>query len=146
LARYFFFVGGALLALMFILDSYLPKLPIAERSSADLSAIRIHSDQKWPERVVYDTRLPVNVPPQIASTNASVPDPATVGEVSGKAQVREAFGQLQTSDAKQLQRSEAKFPEPQPHHRRKIAKSRAAPSTMLVARQPQFGVFGSSVR
>jgi len=135
-----------LLALMFILDSYLPKLPIAERSSADLSAIRIHSDQKWPERVVYDTRPPVIVPTQIANTDASVPDQATtVGKVSGKAKVREAFGQLQTFDAKQLQQSEAKLLEPPPHHRRKIAKRRAAPSTMLVARQPQFGVFGRSV-
>ena len=145
LARYFFFVGGVLLALMFILDSYLPKFPIAERSSADL-AIRIHSDQKWPERVVYDTRFPVIVPTQIANKDVSVPDPAkTAGKFSGKVQVREAFGQLQTSDAKQLQQSEAKLPEPPSHHRRKIAKRRAAPSTMLVARQPQFGVFGRSI-
>jgi hypothetical protein len=29
LARYFFYVGGVLLALLFIADAYLPKLPVA---------------------------------------------------------------------------------------------------------------------
>ena len=145
LVRYFFFVGGTLLALLFILDAYLPKLPVTERSNADLPAIRIHSDRKWPERVVYDTRLPIIIPAQIPNTEASVPAPATVVNISAKAQVLEAFGQLQTLDAKQLQQSEPKLPEPRPQHQRKIAKRRAGPSTVLVARQPQFIGFGNSI-
>ena len=48
LARYFFFVGGVLLALLFISDAYLPKLPVADRAYTDLPVIRIHSNRKWP--------------------------------------------------------------------------------------------------
>ncbi len=108
LARYFFFVGGVLLALLFIADACLPKLPVADRANADLPVIRIHSDRKWPERVVYDTSLPTNIPAQIANTEASVPAPAAVADVPAKTQVREAFAQLQPSDARQLQQSEPK--------------------------------------
>ena len=63
LARYFFLVGGVLLALVFISDFYFPKSPIAERGDIDRQVIRIHSDQKWPERVVFDTNLPTITPP-----------------------------------------------------------------------------------
>ena len=62
LVRYFLFVGGALLALMFVVDAVLPKLPVSDRANTDLPAIRIHTDRKWPERVVFDTSLPTVVP------------------------------------------------------------------------------------
>jgi hypothetical protein len=145
LARYFLFVGGVLLALLFISDAYLPKLPVADRANTDLPVIRIHSDRKWPERVVYDTSLPTIIPAQITNTDASVPTPATVADISAKAQVREAFAQLQPSDAEQLQPSKPKTPEPKLQRKRKIAKRRVAPSMVLVARQPQFGFFGNRI-
>jgi len=145
LARYFFFVGGVLLALLFISDAYLPKLPVADRANSDLPVVRIHSDRKWPERVVYDTSLPTIIPAQIANTDASVPAPATVADVSAKAQVREAFAQLQPSDANQLQPSDPKKSEPKLQRKRKIAKRRVAPPIVLLAQQPQFGLFGNSI-
>ena len=148
LARYFFFVGGVLLALLLISDAYLPKLPVADRAVADLPVIRIHSTEKWPERVVYDTTLPTIIPARIANTDASVvPAPEAAADVSANAQVREAFAQLQLqpSDAGQLGQSKAKTPEPKLQRKRKIAKRRAAPSMVLVARQPQFGFFGNSI-
>jgi hypothetical protein len=145
LARYFLFVGGVLLALLFISDAYLPKLPVADRANTDLPVIRIHSDRKWPERVVYDTSVPTVIPAQITNTDASVPTPATVADISAKAQVREAFAQMQPSDAEQLQRSKPKTPEPKLQRKRKIAKRHVAPSMVLVARQPQFGFFGNSI-
>jgi len=145
LARYFLFVGGVLLALLFISDAYLPKLPVADRANTDLPVVRIHSDRKWPERVVYDTSLPTIIPAQIANTDASVPAPATVADVSAKAQVREAFAQLQPSDANQLQPSDPKKPEPKLQRKRKIAKRRAAPPMVLVEQQPQFGLFGNRI-
>jgi len=145
LARYFIFVGGVLLALLFISDAYLPKIPDAHRASANLPVIRIHSDRKWPERVVYDTSLPTIIPAKIANADASVPAPAAVTDISAKAQVREAFAQLQPSDARRLQRSDLKSREPNPQRVRKIAKRRAPPPMVLVARQPQFGWFGSSI-
>jgi hypothetical protein len=42
LARYFLFVGGVLLALLFVADALLPKLPAAETANANLPVIRIH--------------------------------------------------------------------------------------------------------
>jgi hypothetical protein len=141
LARYFFFVGGVLLALLFILDAFLPKLRVADSAYTDLPVIRIHSNRKWPERVVYDTSLPTIIPAQ----DASVPPPEAVTDVSAKAQVREAFAQLQPSDAEQLGQSKPKTPEQKLQRKRKIAKRRLAPSMVLVARQPQFGFFGNSI-
>lgn len=144
LARYVFFVGGVLLALLFISDAYLPKLPVANEADTELPSIRIHSDQKWPARVVYDTNLATIVPAQIANTDASVAAPVAVADVAAKAQAREAFAQLQPSDAKQLQQSNSKKREAKQPRQRKIAKRRAPPM-VLVARRPQFGWFGNVI-
>ena len=141
LARYFFFVGGVLLALLFCSDAFLPKLSVVGRANTDLPAIRIHSDRKWPERVVYDAGFPTIIPAQMADADASVPASATVADVAAKTQMRVAFAQMQPSDAKQLKQSEARKPE----HKRKTTKRRAAPSMVLVARQPQFALFGNSI-
>jgi hypothetical protein len=98
LARYFSFVGGALLALLFILDAYLPKIPIEERAHANLPIIRIHSERKWPERVVFDTSVPAIIPAQIASTESNLPAPQTTSDVSVKTREHEAFAQMQSPD------------------------------------------------
>jgi hypothetical protein len=137
LARYFLFVGAVLLALLFVSDAYLPKLPVADSTVAavDLPMIRIHSDRKWPERVVFDTSMPTITPRPAANTVANVAAPATVADVSAKVRVREAFAQLP------LQPSDLKKPEPKQQHKRRIAKSRPNPPTMLVAQQPRFGFF-----
>jgi hypothetical protein len=147
LARYLLFVGGVLLALLFISDPFLPKLPVADWSNSHSAIIRIHSDQKWPERVVYDTSLPTLIPAQIENVETDLPGPARVGDVV-KAMGREAFAQLQLqpSDAIQLRRSDPKKREPKlQRQRKKIAKRQAAPAARLVARQPQFGWFGNSI-
>ena len=122
LARYFFFVGGVLLALLFVSDAYLPKLPVADRTATDLPVIRIHSDRKWPARVVFDTSIPTIIPAQPAKTEASVPAPVTVADVPAKARMRDAFAQLQPSEPKQLQQSDLKKTEPKLQPKRKIAK------------------------
>jgi hypothetical protein len=140
LARYFYYVGGVLLALLFIADAYLPKLPVADRANTASYIIRIHSDRKWPERVVYDTSLPIITPAQIANIEESAAAPPTIAQA--KAQVREAFAQLQPPDANQLQSSDSKKREPKLKRQRKIAKRRVAPPAVLVARQQQFGWFG----
>jgi len=73
--RYFLFVGVALLALLFGIDVYLPKLPSAEIPGAttDLSVIRIRSDHKWPERVVFDTSLPTITHPLTPMRVVTIP-------------------------------------------------------------------------
>ncbi len=138
LLRYFLYVGGVLLALLFISDAYLPKLPVAQTASADVPIIRIHikSERKWPERVVYDTSLPTIIPAPMVAANRSIGAKETPARMPTKAQAQEAFAQLQPSDQKK--------PEPNSQRKRKIAKHRAAP-WVLVAQRPQFGWFGRSM-
>src|SRR3954466_1532510 len=101
LARYFLLVGGVLLALIFVSDLYLPKSPVAERAAdIDRQVIRIHSDRKWPERIVLDTSLATitpapaqgvaSVPPAPAPAPAA-PAPAPPADDAAKARVRESF-------------------------------------------------------
>ncbi len=133
--RYFLCVGGALLALLFVSDAYLPKPPAVETADSDLPAIRIHSDRKWPERVVFDTSRPTILPPQSQAV-AAIQPPASAPEMSAKARVREAFAQFVPPEPKK--------PASRPLHKRRIAQRRAAPPMMLVAQQPQFGFFGNN--
>ena len=142
--RYFFFVGGALLALLFISDAYLPKPPDVARADADLPVIRIHSDRKWPQRVVFDTSRPTIVPMQTANAGTTVPAAATVADLSDKARLGQAFAQLQPPAPTQAQTSVPAKPQAKLQQKRKVAKRRAAPPVMLVAQQPQFGFFGNN--
>jgi hypothetical protein len=139
LARYFLFVGGVLLALLFVSGWMLPKLPMAD--SADLgverSFLKIYSDRKWPERIVFDPGIPTVVPAQIATAEDTVAPPATDAAADASAKVRDAFAQLEPADQKK--------PQPKPHLKRKIAKKHLAPSKVLVAQQPRFGFFGSNI-
>ena len=93
LARYFLFVGGVLLALLFVADALFPKVSVTETANANSPVIRIHTDHKWPERIVFDTGIPPIVPAQIDNPDVGVP---------AKAQVREAFAQMQRPDAQPL--------------------------------------------
>lgn len=141
LTRYFFFVGGVLLALLFVIDAMVPTLSedaalskskdsVRADGGPDKPIIRIHSDRKWPERVVFDTSLPTIVPASTAKAEAVRPASA---EASPKARVREAFAQFAPSEPKK--------PEAKPQRKRKIAKARVGPPTILVAQQPRFGFF-----
>src|SRR5690242_11019429 len=108
LARYFLYVGGVLLALLLISNAVLPNLPVVDGTDSSLPVIRIHSDRKWPERVVFDTNLPTITPPSTAKVEASVPPvTATVADVSAKARAQEAFAQ---ADVKQLETAAVKKP------------------------------------
>jgi hypothetical protein len=139
-ARYFLFVGGMLLALLFALDAFAPQqMVVADNTAPSINktVARIRSDQKWPERVVYDTSLATIVPPAAATQIAAAP----VAEVSAQARVRDTFAQFVPAEAKKLE----KQPEPQAPRKRKIAKIRPAQPTR-VAQQPHFGFgfFGSN--
>jgi hypothetical protein len=142
-ARYFLFVGGVLLALLFFSDAFLPKLPVVEvKPDTEHPAIRIHSDRKWPERVVFDTNRPTIVPPHTASVTASAPPPVAA-EAGDKARGRNAFASLESSDHKQAQSSDPAKLEKKLQRKRRIAKRHVAPP-MMIAQQPQFGFFGNS--
>jgi len=145
-ARYFLFVGGVLLALLLAVDALVPQQAVVASqagSSFDKTVVRIRSDQKPPERVVYDTSLPTIVPPQAVTAQAIAPvaAPASpLADASAQARVRETYAQLIPAEAKKpVQR------------KRKIARSRPAQPTqfaqrpqMQVAQQSHFGFFGGS--
>ncbi|UPK01509.1 hypothetical protein [Bradyrhizobium sp. 170] len=147
-ARYFLFVGGVLLALLLAIDTIIPQQAVVASQAApsvnktvNKTVVRIRSDQKLPERVVYDTSLPTIVPPTVTAQAVAPPTPAVASaDATAQARVRETFAQFVPAEAKK--------PEPQVQRKRKIAKSRQAPQMqfaqpqMRVAQQSHFGFFG----
>ena len=138
-ARYFLFVGGVLLALLLAINALVPAdLAVASHaaSSIDKSVVRIKSDRKLPERVVYDTSLPTIVPPKVVTVQAApVPPAPAVAVDTAQTRVRDTVAQFVPAEAKKV--------DPQVQRKRKIAKSRSAPP-MRLAQQSHFGSFGSS--
>jgi len=68
MARYLAVVGGALAVLLLIAGWSLPELPerFSDRpNSTGVTAIRIASARKWPEKIVLDTSQPTFFPPPI---------------------------------------------------------------------------------
>jgi len=101
LARYFVFVGGALMALLFAFDFFSPKAVadngIHSAGAVDKSTLRIRSEQKWPERIVLDTTQPTVAPQAVqapATAQAALPGPDPMAEMTAKARVRETFAQF----------------------------------------------------
>lgn len=160
LLRYFLFVGSSLLALLFVVNAAYPvaTLPSTLTSASDLPPIRIHSERKLPERVVFDTSVsqaPV-APVVVAQSKSQIvpqlqaPAAPAVAAVSAKARVREAFAQLpQEEDSFEPKMSDMAtvvVPEPklyparQPLKHKVAAKPRTAHPMMIVAQQPPMTV------
>jgi hypothetical protein len=146
-ARYFLLVGGVLLALLFALDAFAPQqVAVASNSapSIDRTVVRIRSDQKLPERVVYDMSLPTIVPPAAKTQIAAAPA-APFADITAQARVRDTFAQFVPAEAKKLE----KQLEPQAPRKRRVARvTRVAKARsvqpMRVAQQQHFGFFGSN--
>jgi hypothetical protein len=80
LVRYFVFVGGMLLALLFLADWYFstPTDAIAVADNdVDRSVIRIHSRHKWPAAIQMDTRAQMPAP-SLVMAEAPAPDAPTL--------------------------------------------------------------------
>jgi hypothetical protein len=143
-ARYFLFVGGVLLALLFALDAFAPQqVAVASNSAAsiDKTVVRIRSDQKLPERVVYDMSLPTIVPPA-AKTQIAAAAVMPIADLNAQARVRDTFAQFVPAEAKKLE----KQLEPQAPRKRRVArvtKPRSAPPVQF-AQQQHFGFFGNN--
>jgi hypothetical protein len=151
------YVGGALLTLLLVSNVVLPKAPLPETltSASDLPPIRIHSDRKLPDKVVFDTSVPLRPSaPAVRSVVAVAPAPApvvappAVAEMSAKARVREAFAQLpdqeEAAGPKMSQMALVTLPDPKmvskvPVQKRKIAAKPRTNPVMLVAQQPRSG-------
>jgi hypothetical protein len=151
-ARYFLYIGGVLLALLFAIDAFVPQEAALASHSApgiDKSTVRIHSAQKLPDRVVYDTSLPTIVPPAAKTQVAAAAPPAPV-DVSAKPFTQASAAQASAAQARvrdtfaQFVPNEPKKAEPQVQHKRKVAKVRAAQPVRLAQQQPHFGFFGGA--
>ena len=152
------YVGGALLTLLLAANAVLPQQPLPETltSGSDLPTVRIHSERKLPEKVVFDTSVPIKAAVPTAKTivvvapvaAAPVAMPPAIAEMSAKARVREAFAQLPDEDEatgpKMSQMALVTLPEPKmvskvPVVKRKIAKPRTVTPLAMMAQQPRFG-------
>lgn len=169
LLRYFIFVGGSLLVLLFVVNAAFPTEPLPDTltSGSDLPTVRILSERKLPDRVVFDTSavLPghtqaapavvaqakpqpqMNTQTQVQNL-AQAPSPPAAAKMSADARVREAFAQLpQEDDTVQPSMATVVVPEPKMHPARQPAKRKVAVKPrnsrpmMLVAQQPRFGGF-----
>ena len=137
LMRYFVFVGGALLALLLIVNACLPALPMVEGSAAtvDRSVIRIHSTQKWPERVVFDTAQPSITPAPAAPSVAEAASLQKTADVQPlKGEVREAFAEMRPNPV-----------QPKRKHKSVARNNYTAPPRILVAQQPPVAFFGNNI-
>ena len=140
LARYFLLVGGALLVVLLVAGACLPSLPVVEQVETQRTKIRIHTEMKLPERVVFDTSMPaVTHPPEPVTAAPSLP---SADDVSAKA--RQAFAHLQSSDVSRMKPADTKRPELKsaPSRKSETRKRAAAPRKVRLARQPQFDWFG----
>ena len=144
LARYFLYVGGVLLALLFVAGACLPKPPAIAQTGEYPPPIRIHSDRKWPERIVFDTGAPRIEMAQAAGATVDPPAPPPPSGVIPPA-LRDALAQLQPPEAAQLQRHDQPSRVSKPAPRRRIARNRIAPPVQLVERRSPFGGFGPTI-
>ncbi|MDA9503890.1 hypothetical protein XI09_03545 [Bradyrhizobium sp. CCBAU 11386] len=165
--RYFMFVGGALLTLLFAVNFVLPASPVTQAVATagnDQPLIRIRSDRHLPERIVLDTSQPTIAPPAMKTAAVVAPQPpvqdaasAALAEMSAKARVRETFAQFtpgQKADAATAKKidaqaqAQAQASPAQAQPKRKVARAHPAPQPgrpmMLVAQQPHFGLFNTT--
>lgn len=143
--RYFMFVGGALLALLFAADFVWPTSPVAQAIAGaghDQPLIRIRSDRHLPERVVLDTSQPTIAAPVTKTAAVAPPQPTAqadpLADLSAKTRVRETFAQFTPKGDTKIRAQS----------RRKVARAHPAPQRgqpmMLVAQQPHFGLFNTT--
>jgi hypothetical protein len=139
--RYFLYVGGVLLALLFVANAVAPKSEVVSSASVttsaiDLPVIRIRSDRKWPERVVFDTSAPVIAAAPAVPIEASVPAPPTVAAMSPISRVRETFAQFVPPEPKKLVK---KLPPKNRVAKSRVASIRVAQHQLPVAQHQWFG-------
>ncbi|MCK1625911.1 hypothetical protein IVA98_22630 [Bradyrhizobium sp. 160] len=123
--RYFVFVGGLLLALLFAADRYLPA-PIEHEDATDpdRTTIRIRSARSLPEKIVFDAS-PRNDVPKIAQ-DEPIPEPQ---------QVREAMAAMPAAPPAQFKKEPPAriSAEPRPHPKQSAKLSKRVPPERRLA-------------
>jgi hypothetical protein len=88
--RYFLYVGGVLVALLFVVGWYLPgPTPMASFGGRiDSATLRVRSEHKWPERMQFDTAAPSRLPPS----------PPSVAETASEDPKLEAHAEIRSPE------------------------------------------------
>jgi hypothetical protein len=102
LRQYFLFVGGALLALLFVVNWLVPASNERTDSAVNFPPIRIHSERKGPEAVVIDTSKSTIEPTLAASGDMVAPQVVT----PHKSPLDEAFTDPDTLSPQQADANE----------------------------------------
>src|SRR6202012_5335764 len=90
LVRYFLCAGSALVALLLLVNWYLPAVSPtatdqAQETSFDNEILRIRSAQKWPQKIDFDTNIPTIVPPPtLTASIPSAPPPFKAADALNK--------------------------------------------------------------
>ncbi|PPQ20784.1 hypothetical protein CV770_03205 [Bradyrhizobium sp. AC87j1] len=123
--RYFVFVGGVLLALLFAADRYLPAPgEPAATADPDRTIIRIASARKLPEKIAFDTRPRADMP-EIAQADPIPEQP--------RQQMREAMAAMPAAPSGQIKKEPALrvSAEARTHPKRSAKSSKRAPERRL---------------
>jgi hypothetical protein len=139
LARYFLYVGGALLALLLAVSAYLPSPEAASAATTPAVSrpfLRIHSAQKLPERIVIDTSIPTIVPPPTALAEAPLKAPVKPAALDALAQISPS--ELKSAELKsaELKSVELNKPEPKVAPKRRVAKRQLRQPMVAFAQVP----------
>jgi hypothetical protein len=150
--RYFVFVGSALLALLLVVNAYLPKpeAPVeqAAQTSFNHNQIRITSNRVADKPIIFDTTQPTIVPPPqvaqaVTSVETKIADARTGDAKTSDAKTSDAMAQMNSTSKPAVTK-----PKPKP---RKIARHEYPtrqyyqyPNRQTAWAQPMFpSLFGS---
>ncbi|WP_275167515.1 hypothetical protein [Bradyrhizobium sp. CSS354] len=141
ISRYLFYVGGALLAMLFVADAFVPIRPAIHDGVARSSTIRIHSDLRLPERIVLDTSRPTIMAVDVPKVELAAPPGADLPQT----RAREAFARLGPLDIERPPARPSAKADAKPQRQNKIVRRHIERNIRLVSRPPQYGWFGNQV-
>jgi hypothetical protein len=95
LIRYFVFTSCMLLGLLFLANQYLhPATAVAAEDHIDRTIIRIHSSQRWPAAIQFDTSAPVPAAVADATQLPAIPDSVAQAYVLQPSPLRKTHGKI----------------------------------------------------
>ena len=127
LRQYFLFVGGALLALLFVANWLVPASRERADSAVNFPPIRIHSDWKGPEAVVIDTSKSMLAPMLAVHEDVVAPQAINSEEAAAPSETR----MLQQTEASEQTKTR------EDRTSRQVAEARKERRTVLTRRSHQ---------
>ncbi|WGR69411.1 MULTISPECIES: hypothetical protein [unclassified Bradyrhizobium] len=130
--RYFIFTGGVLLVLLLLAGHYMGSpVSTVTPDGQDVSVVRIHSAQRWPEKIILDTSAPQVPPPDVAATAAPPSPPSEIQAARGRTGEAFAMAAKSTAESKHATPRAANRRVAQRHHRHPVPRAFASNQTMF---------------